>query len=124
MVVAQLHEATADLFRVLSHPVRVRIIELLGERDHIVHELLAAIPVEASTLSQQLAVLRRVGLVRQQRVGGEVVYTLAEPALGEVLHAARAVRTVAATERAGHEPDLRSTTREPAPTGAGPGSTP
>ncbi len=120
----QSHEASADLFRALSHPVRVRIVELLGQRDHIVHELLAAIPVEASTLSQQLAVLRRVGLVRQQRVGGEVVYTLAEPALGDVLAAARAVQSVAVVERAGRGGDLRSTTWDSVPTGSGLGTTP
>ena len=42
---------------------RIRILELLAERDHAVHELLDQIDIEASNLSQQLAVLRRAGLV-------------------------------------------------------------
>lgn len=94
-------EAKADLFRVLSHPVRVRVLELLGERDHAVHELLAAIPIEGSALSQQLAVLRRSGLVRQRRAGGEVSYTLVEPALTGLLAAAGLVRSVAIAEQSG-----------------------
>lgn len=95
-----MYEAKADLFRVLGHPVRVRVLELLGQRDHAVHELLTSIPIEGSSLSQQLAVLRRAGLVRQQRAGGEVSYTLVEPALTGLLAAAGLVRSVAIAEQA------------------------
>lgn len=62
---------------------------MLSERDHAVHELLAELPMEPSSLSQQLAVLRRAGLVRQQRVGGAVVYSLLVPETRELLLAAR-----------------------------------
>ena len=50
-----LYEAKAELFRALGHPVRIRVLELLSEREHAVHELLAVLDVEASSLSQQLA---------------------------------------------------------------------
>ena len=43
-----LYQAKAELFRTLGHPARIRILELLSERDHAVHELLAAIELEAS----------------------------------------------------------------------------
>ncbi len=84
-----LHEAKAELFRTLGHPVRIRVLELLSERDHAVHEMLAAIDAEPSSLSQQLAVLRRAGLVRQQRLGGQVVYSLLLPDLRDLLATAR-----------------------------------
>ncbi len=86
-----LYEAKAELFRTLGHPVRIRVLELLSERDHAVHELLAEIGLEPSSLSQQLAVLRRTGLVRQQRVGGEVVYSILVPETTDLLLAARRV---------------------------------
>jgi DNA-binding transcriptional ArsR family regulator len=86
-----LYEAKAELFRTLGHPVRIRVLELLSQRDHAVHELLAALDLEPSSLSQQLAVLRRTGLVRQQRVGGEVVYSIVVPQTPELLLAARRV---------------------------------
>ena len=41
-----LYQAKADLFRALGHPVRIRVLELLSERDHAVYELLAEIPIE------------------------------------------------------------------------------
>ena len=72
-----LHQAKAELFRTMGHPVRVRVLELLQERPRAVHELLDEIDVEASNLSQQLAVLRRAGLVISTREGATVRYSLA-----------------------------------------------
>ncbi len=86
-----LYQAKAEFFRTLGHPARIRILELLTERDHAVHELLEAIEIEPSNLSQQLAVLRRAGLVVQHRVGGEVVYSVAVPEVRDLLMAARAI---------------------------------
>ena len=83
------HQAKAELFRTLSHPVRIRVLELLCERQHAVHELLADMEVEPSTLSQQLGILRRAGIVRQQRIGGEVRYSLMVPSIKELLAVAR-----------------------------------
>ena len=84
-----IYQAKAELFRTLGHPVRIRVLELLSERDHAVHELLAEIQLEPSRLSQQLSVLRRTGLVHQQRIGGEVVYSIVVPETRELLLAAR-----------------------------------
>jgi ArsR family transcriptional regulator len=84
-----IYQAKAELFRTLGHPVRIRVLELLSERDHAVHELLAEIHLEPSRLSQQLSVLRRTGLVHQQRIGGEVVYSIVVPETRELLLAAR-----------------------------------
>jgi ArsR family transcriptional regulator len=79
------------MFRALGHPVRIRVLELLSEREHAVHELLAEVGTEPSSLSQQLAVLRHNGLVRQRRAGGEVVYSLLVPETADLLAAARRV---------------------------------
>lgn len=84
-----LYQAKADLFRTLGHPVRIRILELLSERDHAVHELLADIGVEASSLSQQLAVLRRASMVVSRREGSEVVYSVSVPQVRDLLLTAR-----------------------------------
>lgn len=86
-----IYQAKAEFFRTLGHPARIRVLELLAERDHAVHELLAEIEVEASNLSQQLAVLRRSGLVVQHRAGGQVVYSLAVGEVRDLLSAARGI---------------------------------
>jgi ArsR family transcriptional regulator len=80
-----LYEAKAELFRTLGHPARIRVLELLQDGPRPVHELLAEIEVEASNLSQQLAVLRRAGLVRSSRDGATVLYALATPDVAQLL---------------------------------------
>lgn len=86
-----LYQVKAELFRTLGHPGRIRILELLSEGDRAVHELLAAIDIEASNLSQQLAVLRLAGLVTQRREGGQVIYSLALPQVQQLLQVAREI---------------------------------
>jgi len=83
-----LYQAKAEFFRTLGHPARIRVLELLSERDHAVHELLAAIDIEPSNLSQQLAVLRRAGLVVQRRERSEVLYAISAPDVRDLLLAA------------------------------------
>ena len=86
-----LYQAKAEFFKTLGHPARIRILELLSERDHAVHELLEQIEIEPSNLSQQLAVLRRSSLVTSSRVRGEVVYSVSVPEVRDLLLAARRI---------------------------------
>jgi ArsR family transcriptional regulator len=90
-VTVPLYQAKADFFKTLGHPARIRILELLTERDHAVHELLEAIDIEASNLSQQLAVLRRTSMVVSHREGGEVRYSISVPEVKDLLLAARRI---------------------------------
>jgi DNA-binding transcriptional ArsR family regulator len=86
-----LYQAKAEFLRTLGHPARIRILELLSERDHAVHELLEQIAIEPSNLSQQLAVLRRTALVSSHRRDGEVVYSVSVPEVRDFLHSARRI---------------------------------
>ena len=88
-----LYQAKAEFFRTLGHPARIRILELLAERDHAVHELLDQITIEPSNLSQQLAVLRRSSLVVAHRRVGEVTYSIAAPEVLDLLLTARQILT-------------------------------
>ncbi|MFC5802633.1 ArsR/SmtB family transcription factor [Streptomyces formicae] len=88
-----LYEAKAEFFRMLGHPVRIRVLELLQDGPMPVRELLAEIEVEPSALSQQLAVLRRSGIVTSTRTGSTVVYELAGGDVADLLRAARRILT-------------------------------
>jgi ArsR family transcriptional regulator, arsenate/arsenite/antimonite-responsive transcriptional repressor len=88
-----LYEAKAEFFKTLAHPVRVRVLELLCEGPKPVRELLAEIDIEASSLSQQLAVLRRYGIVAATRDGQGVVYALAGADVSALMLAARRILT-------------------------------
>ncbi len=93
-----LYEVKANLFKGLAHPVRVRILELLSaaaaEPDEAdrwvgVSVLLTDTGLEASHLSQHLAVLRRHHLVHAERRASQVFYTLTYPEVADLLAVAR-----------------------------------
>ncbi len=84
-----LYQAKAELFRTLGHPVRIRVLELLQDGPKAVRDLLLDIDIEASSLSQQLAVLRRAGIVTSSREGSAVMYQLAASDVAELMAAAR-----------------------------------
>ncbi|MFF3289320.1 ArsR/SmtB family transcription factor [Streptomyces sp. NPDC003023] len=86
-----LYQAKAEFFRMLGHPVRIRVLELLQDGPMPVRDLLAAIEIEPSSLSQQLAVLRRSGIVRATRESSTVVYELAGGDVAELLASARRI---------------------------------
>jgi ArsR family transcriptional regulator len=88
-----LYEAKAELFRTLGHPVRIRVLELLQDGPMPVSMLLAKLGVEPSSLSQQLAVLRRAGIVISTRRGTSVTYELAASDVVELMQAARRLLT-------------------------------
>ena len=93
IVSVPLYQAKAEFFRMLGHPVRIRVLELLQAGPMPVRELLAAIEVEPSGLSQQLAVLRRSGIVTSSRDGSTVVYQLAGGDVADLMKAARRILT-------------------------------
>lgn len=105
-----LYEAKAEFFRTLGHPARIRVLELLCEREHAVHELLQQIDIGPSNLSHQLAVLRRNGLIDQSRRDGEVRYGIAVPEIRDLLLAARAILLDVLNDQESLKTELRSGT--------------
>lgn len=84
-----LSQIKAELFKALGHSGRVRILEVLRDGDRTVAELIPAVGLESSHLSQQLAVLRRARVVNAVRSGSSVTYSIADPAIVDLLAAAR-----------------------------------
>ena len=86
-----LYEIKANLFKALAHPARIRVLEILSAnaRPTAVAEILAETNIEATLLSQHLAVLKRHQVVRADRVGNAVYYELAHPSISELLVIAR-----------------------------------
>src|SRR4051794_10361851 len=87
------HEVKANLFRVLGHPARVRILELLREGERSVGMLQAALELDSGGTSQHLAALRRIGLVTSRRDGNNVYYRVDDEAVCDLLAAGRAIIT-------------------------------
>jgi DNA-binding transcriptional ArsR family regulator len=88
-----LYQLKAEFFKTLGNPARIRVLELLSEREHAVGEMLPEVGLEAANLSQHLAVLRRAGLVATRKEGSSVVYSLTSPEVAELLRVARQILT-------------------------------
>ena len=92
------YRVKAELFRTLGHPARVRLLELLGERERTVGELQDALELDSSAASQHLSVLRRQGLIDSRKVGTSVVCRVRDPGTLKLLALAREI-LVAALEQ-------------------------
>src|SRR5688572_20489560 len=98
----------ARLFRVLGHPVRIRILELLSESEHSVGALQELVDVDSSGTSQHLAALRQVGLVESRRQGTSVYYRIKDPLVSDLLAVARQLLTSTLAESSALLRDLDS----------------
>jgi DNA-binding transcriptional ArsR family regulator len=91
LVSRPIYQMKAEFFKTLGHPARIRVLELLSEREHCVTEMLPEVGIEPAHLSQQLAVLRRANLVTTRKEGSTVYYALASPHVGDLLAVARLI---------------------------------
>ncbi|WP_072042029.1 ArsR/SmtB family transcription factor [Nigerium massiliense] len=81
-------EQVGGLFRSLGSPIRVGIVVLLTERDHSVNELVDALHVSQPLVSQHLRVLRSGGVVTGERHGREMIYSLTDPGVSDLVRRA------------------------------------
>jgi ArsR family transcriptional regulator len=100
IVTTPLYQLKAEFFKTLGHPARIRVLELLSQREHAVGEMLSQVGIEAANLSQHLAVLRRAGLVTTRKEGSSVIYSLTTPEVAELLAVARQILTGVLSEQA------------------------
>src|SRR5664279_4749217 len=87
----ELSHFTAEFFKALAHPMRVRILDTLRLGEVSVNELSALLKVEQSTLSQQLAILRKSSIVVGRKEGQNVYYSVPDQAIFRLLDEARQV---------------------------------
>ena len=78
-------------FKALSHPLRIRILELLAEGEKNVNELQTLIGSEGSSVSQQLSILRSKNIVYSKKEGNRVLYSLRDPMIIDLLNIARQI---------------------------------
>lgn len=88
---ASVHEVKASLFRVLGHPARVRILELLRGGERSVGALQVELGLDSGGTSQHLAALRRIGVVQSRREGTSVYYRVDDEHAFALLDAGRAI---------------------------------
>jgi DNA-binding transcriptional ArsR family regulator len=87
------YQMKAEFFRILGHPVRVRILELLKDGERTVGDLQHELQMDSGGTSQHLGVLRKHGILEGRRVGTSVYYTVRDPRIFQLLEVARQILT-------------------------------
>ena len=89
-MIENLRRFKAGIFQALGHPTRIAIVELLRDEGEVsvsrIHERLK---LEQANASQHLAVLRSKLVVVGRKDGNQVLYSLRDPVLGQVLNLMR-----------------------------------
>jgi ArsR family transcriptional regulator len=97
----QVFESAAELFALLSTPIRLKIISAVCNGEKNVSELLAEIATTQPNMSQHLATLYRTGVLAKRREGTQIFYKLQSE---RVAMLCRAVCTQVAIELDGSAP--------------------
>lgn len=79
------------LLKLLSHPARIAILDMLREDEACVCHLEAYLGYRQAYLSQQLAILRRSGLITDRRDGWNVYYRVSRPEVYTLLDTLRQI---------------------------------
>lgn len=87
----RLRRFKAEFFKALAHPLRIRILELLRAGPLSVTQIQEATGAPASSVSQQLAVLRSRSILATERQGTTIIYRVPDPELFELLDVARSL---------------------------------
>ncbi|TWT31673.1 ArsR/SmtB family transcription factor [Blastopirellula retiformator] len=76
----------AECLRILAHPHRLRMVQMLLQGDYTVGELAEACEIPSPMASEHLRLMQRCGFLNSQKDGRKVYYSVAEPHLQDILH--------------------------------------
>jgi DNA-binding transcriptional ArsR family regulator len=102
LIETQAFEAQAQMLKMLTHPVRLAILNILRDGEHCVCHMEAHLGYRQAYISQQLMVMREAGLVQDRRDGWNVFYSVAKPRIFAVLSAVEQMITSEDTHRQLH----------------------
>jgi ArsR family transcriptional regulator len=93
-------DARARILKALAHPTRLFFVDQLAGGERCVCELAAMVDADVSTISKHLALLKNAGLVRDDKRGNRVFYSLTAPEALDFLSTVEAVLKTTAQAQA------------------------
>jgi len=81
------YDLLTKIFKVLTHPARLAILEILRDGEHCVCHMEAHLGYRQSYISQQLSVLREGGVIQDRRDGWNIYYRVIDGQIYDVLDA-------------------------------------
>ena len=95
-----LFEARSRVLKALAHPSRLFIVDELSRGKRCVRELASMVDADISTVSKHLSVLRNAGIVRDEKAGARVYYSLQVPCVLDFLSCVESVMASKVREQA------------------------
>jgi DNA-binding transcriptional ArsR family regulator len=77
--------AAAECLKVLAHPHRLRMVQMLLQKEYTVGELAEACDVPSHMASEHLRLMQRCGLLGSRKEGRRVYYEVAEDHLASIM---------------------------------------
>jgi DNA-binding transcriptional ArsR family regulator len=93
----QPYVAQSQLFKLLTHPARLAILDILRDGEHCVCHMEAYLGYRQAYISQQIAVLREAGLIQDRRDGWNIFYRVTDPRIYSVMDMIQAMTGQPAT---------------------------
>jgi DNA-binding transcriptional ArsR family regulator len=75
----------ADIFKAISHPTRIQILEYLRDGERCVCEIIEELELEQSNVSQHLGLLKKQDLVTARKEGTKMMYRLKHTSVLEII---------------------------------------
>ena len=88
---SEIYERQARICKAFAHPGRLQILDLLGDGEMGISELQSALGISKTGMSQHVAILKSVGVIRTRRNGKQIYCSLA---MREVKQACQLIRKV------------------------------
>ncbi len=79
-------DAAAECLKVMAHPIRLRIVNILMQGEYAVHEIAELCSTSANQTCEHLRLLKGHSLLSSQRRGRTVYYKIASPQLPALLN--------------------------------------
>jgi DNA-binding transcriptional ArsR family regulator len=95
------YDLQTQVFKVLMHPARLAILEILRDGEHCVCHMEAYLGFRQAYISQQLSVLREAGLIQDRRDGWNIFYRVTDERIYDVLKIVRQITNQEDTELQG-----------------------
>jgi ArsR family transcriptional regulator len=72
----KIYSLRAEIFKALSHPIRLKIVECVSKEEKSVGEIVKYVNAEVSNVSRHLALLKKAGILSDRKEGLNIYYRL------------------------------------------------
>ena len=86
-----IYNMQAGISKTLANPIRLAILHTLRDGDKSVNELTDLLGISQSNLSQHLALMRQVGILKTRKQGTSIYYRVTDPKINQACDIVRQV---------------------------------